>query len=114
VIYPYWTGDTWVFDDPRHDLVQEPFVEGVPRMLERKLEIEHISLESARSGFKAKFSAEPFEGATRWEWHTHEGGGNWYYWPEEDLKGWLCPQLYRYFKDAPRHLYVGASKVNSN
>jgi len=32
-IRPYWDGYTWVFDDERVGLVQEPFVEGVPEMI---------------------------------------------------------------------------------
>ena len=33
-IAPYWLDsvETWVFDDHAVDLVQEPFVSGIPRM----------------------------------------------------------------------------------
>ncbi len=36
VIAPYWleSAQTWVFDDPRVDLQQEPFVEGIPEMID--------------------------------------------------------------------------------
>lgn len=36
VIAPYWLDSvgTWVFDDDAVDLVQEPFVSGVPRMID--------------------------------------------------------------------------------
>jgi hypothetical protein len=33
VIKPYWHLGTWVFDDPATDLVQEPFVSGIPEMI---------------------------------------------------------------------------------
>ena len=35
-IAPYWKEDieTWLFDDPAVDLVQEPFVSGVPEMMD--------------------------------------------------------------------------------
>ena len=35
VIAPYWLEEagTWVFDDPATDLKQEPFVEGIPEMI---------------------------------------------------------------------------------
>ena len=33
VISPYWHAGTWVFDDPATGLVQEPFVAGVPDMI---------------------------------------------------------------------------------
>ena len=34
VIAPYWLHGTWVFDDPRTGLVQEPFVSSVPEMID--------------------------------------------------------------------------------
>ena len=36
VIAPYWLDsvETWVFDDEAVDLVQEPFVGGIPEMIE--------------------------------------------------------------------------------
>ena len=35
VIRPYWYSNTWVFDDPATGLEQEPFVAGVPEMIDR-------------------------------------------------------------------------------
>ena len=32
--------------------------------------------------------------------------GNWYYSPELDMEGWLCPALLKYFDEAPRELFV--------
>ena len=34
VIAPYWDSDTWVFDDERRGLLGEPFVSGVPDMID--------------------------------------------------------------------------------
>ena len=36
VIAPYWVDDlgAWVFDDPKAGLEQEPFVSGVPEMID--------------------------------------------------------------------------------
>ena len=34
VIAPYWDSGTWVFDDERVGLVREPFVSGVPDMID--------------------------------------------------------------------------------
>ena len=34
VISPYWYNGFWVFDDERRGLVQEPFVSGVPDMID--------------------------------------------------------------------------------
>ena len=34
IIAPYFVHGTWVFDDDRVGLVQEPFVSGVPEMID--------------------------------------------------------------------------------
>ena len=34
VIFPYRHNSTWVFDDERVGLVHEPFVSGVPQMID--------------------------------------------------------------------------------
>ena len=33
-IEPYWYGDTWVFDDESVGLEKEPFVKGIPEMID--------------------------------------------------------------------------------
>ena len=38
VIAPYWFEGTWVFDDPEVSLVREPFVSGVPEMINELVE----------------------------------------------------------------------------
>ena len=35
VIQPYWAKGTWVFDDKATGLQQEPFVHGIPEMIDR-------------------------------------------------------------------------------
>jgi hypothetical protein len=35
VIFPYRYHHTWVFDDERVGLVKEPFVSGIPEMIDR-------------------------------------------------------------------------------
>ena len=52
-------------------------------------------------------SATPFPGYTvKLEWRCEEYGGNWYYSPQFDLEGWLCPALFKYFPEAPVEIYV--------
>ena len=103
VIAPYRHHGMWVFDDPRTGLVQEPFVSGADTMIDRVT----AGIPDAASGFVMVFSASPFPGHQyRLEWRRTEGGGNWYYAPQLDLEGWLCPALFRYFAEAPRALFV--------
>lgn len=34
VIFPYRHNKTWVFDDELMELIQEPFVSGIPKMID--------------------------------------------------------------------------------
>ena len=109
VIAPYWLHGTWVFDDPTTDLVQEPFVSGVPEMIDDLV----ADIPDARSGFRLLFSAAPFPGFQRkLEWVREEMGGNWYQADEPPMEGWLCPALFRYFEAAPAELFVKAEALN--
>jgi hypothetical protein len=53
VIAPYWLDSvaTWVFDDERVGLVQEPFVSGVPEMIDDLVR----DILNARAGFRLLF-----------------------------------------------------------
>jgi len=52
------------------------------------------SIPEAERGFRLLFSATPFPGHTvKLEWRREESGGNWYYCPQFDIEGWLCPAL---------------------
>lgn len=103
VIAPYKHLDMWVFDDARVGLVQEPFVSGADTM------IDHVvrDIPNAENGFKMIFSATRFPGAQlTLQWRRGENDGNWYYSPELDMEGWLCPALFRYFAEAPKEIFV--------
>ncbi len=108
VIKPYWYLGTWVFDDPTTDLVQEPFVSGVPEMIDDLVK----DISNARQGFRLLFSADPFPGyQRRLKWDRQEFGGNWYRLNEPPMEGWLCPAMFRYFEVAPAELYVKAEEI---
>jgi hypothetical protein len=105
VITPYWYSGTWVFDDPKVDLVREPFVSGVPEMINVLVE----DIPDARDGFRLTFSHLAFPGHQRkLAWLREEGGGHWYRSEQDDMEGWLCPALFKYFDEAPKELYVKA------
>ena len=92
----------WVFDDPAVGLSREPFVAGIDTMIDRLV----ASIPGAEGGFRLVFSAAPFPGHTvKLEWRRAESGGNWYYCPQFDIEGWLCPALFKYFDKAPAELY---------
>jgi hypothetical protein len=110
IIAPYWLpgAQTWVFDDDRVGLVQEPFVSGIPEMIDDLV----ADIPKARQGFRLLFSADPFPGYQRkLDWVREEMGGNWYRSQEPPMEGWLCPALFRYFDSAPPALYVKAEPL---
>lgn len=105
VIEPYWCQDTWVFDDESVGLEREPFVQGIPEMIDHLVK----DIPNARNGFMLLFSSQPFAGyhveLTRMR---EEYGGYWYKAKDAGAEGWLCPALFRYFDTAPESLYVKA------
>lgn len=108
VIQPYWDHGTWVFDDPAAGLVREPFVSGIPEMIDHLVR----DIRDARKGFRMLFSSSPFP-AYQWEVERvrSEYGGTWYRAVDPPMEGWLCPALFKYFDDAPPRLYVKAEPL---
>lgn len=107
VIAPYWVESvaTWVFDDEAVDLVQEPFVSGIPEMIDDLV----AEIPNARDGFRLLFSAAPFPGFQRKLTRVHEECDGWWYSSDElEAEGWLCPALFRYFDEAPEEIFVKA------
>ena len=97
----------WVFDDPSNNLVQEPFVNGVPQIIETVLQNNEISVREAANGFNMYFSASSFPGSqATLTWLREESGGNWYRCEEPGQQGWLCPALFKYFEEAPKIIHV--------
>ena len=105
VINPYrWEG-LWVFDDPRTDLVREPFIEGADAIIDRVLAEKGII--NPENGFRLLFSSGEFPRYDlKLEWLREGEGGNWYRSEELDMEGWLCPALLKYFDQAPKTLYA--------
>jgi hypothetical protein len=102
-IAPYRQTSTWVFDDPAVGLKAEPFVSGIPQMIDALVQ----DIPQADRGFRLLFSAAPFPGyKVELIRLRSEYGGNWYRWTATNMEGWLCPALAKYFPEAPPTLYV--------
>lgn len=99
VIHPYNDAGIWVFDDPATGLVKEPFVAGIPEIIE--------AIVGEARAFTAIFSANAFPGSryvlTR---QRPDGGGFWYRHAASNQEGWLCPALFRYFAEAPTEIHL--------
>jgi hypothetical protein len=110
VIAPYYKNGTWVFDDEKKGLLEEPFVSGVPQIIDRL----SSDIPEARKGFRLVFSANEFPDfelkAIR---GRPDGGGYWYSIEGTDQEGWLCPALLRYYKTAPETIYAKADPLQN-
>lgn len=105
VLMPYRYADTWVFDDSAAGLHREPFVGGIPEMIDELVK----DIPDAHQGFRLFFSSQPFPGYThKLVWRRSDGNGNWYYSETLQKEGWLCPALFKYFTRPPKELYVKA------
>ncbi len=107
VIAPYWLAEveTWVFNDCAVGLEQEPFVSGVPEMINQLV----ADIPNARDGFRLQFSQAPFPGFQRKLTRLRQELGGWWYRSDApEMEGWLCPALFRYFEFAPEEIYIKA------
>lgn len=112
VIAPYYdeTVGTWLFDDPSRGIEREPFVEGVPVMIDDLVK----NIPDARSGFRLLFSSSPFPGfQRRLDRVREEMGGVWYATDDPLMEGWLCPVFFQYFDEAPKNIFVKAEAKSS-
>jgi hypothetical protein len=108
VIAPYWYSGTWVFDDKAAGLKMEPFIQGIPEMINELVK----DIPYARGGFRLLFSASPFPGyQVELEWTREQDGGNWYRVKGQTPEGWLCPALFKYFEVTPRNIFAKAESL---
>ena len=107
VIAPYRYAGTWVFDDAAVGLHREPFVAGIPEMIDDMVK----DIPEADKGFRLLFATQPFPGHTqKLTWRRGDKSGNWYYSAQYAKEGWLCPGLFKYYAEAPKELYAKAEK----
>lgn len=110
IIFPYRHNHTWVFDDEKLGIVKEPFVSGIPEMIDILIQ----DIKNSDEGFKMIFSSSPFPGyqaeliALRPEYN-----GYCYRWENHNLEGWLCSVLFKYFDQTPQIIYCQAQSLYS-
>jgi hypothetical protein len=108
VIKPYWYEGTWVFDDQQVGLRREPFIAGVPEMINQVVK----DVPNARQGFRLTCSEHEFPGyQKKLDWVRADRGGNFYRLEETGMEGWLCPAMFRYFSHTPKTLYVRTDAI---
>lgn len=107
-IHPYpINGRGFYFDEPRLDVYKEAFVAGIPEMMYRACEKYGIDPNNLTCNFSAtKFPSKSMV-HLKWVESTDENGtGNVYRWEEENMEGWFCPCLLKFFDKAPKNLYI--------
>ena len=103
-INPYKSEGLWMFDDDSVGLHREVLF--TDQLIERAT----AKFKEPEKGFCLTFGSEPFEGYQyKLNWKKAERGGNVYHCPELDAEGWLCPALFKYFDEAPKHIYATAN-----
>lgn len=114
VIHPYYHQHSWVFDDEEKGLVKEPFVAGADDFIDYILS-KMGKLTVGKKGFTLLFSQMPFMGQQQvLSYQKKAFGGSLYtvisdpdFRNHEDVNQmWLCPALFKYFRKAPKKLYV--------
>jgi hypothetical protein len=106
-IAAYRKNGGWSFDDASVGLLAEPFVAGIPEMID-------ILAAQVKTWDQIllTFSLSDFPGALiRLNRTREEFGGNWYRWADREMDGWLCPALSHYFPAAPDTIYIKAERV---
>lgn len=94
----YRTHSGWAFDDARVGLLAEPFVMGIPEILNRYVKGDI---------FVATFSKDEFPGAhVRFDLIREEHLGGWYRDEGTQMEGWLCPATLRYFDVLPKQIHI--------
>lgn len=103
VIYPYRTKAGWSFDDAEVELHGEPFIAGLPEIID--------SVAGEVDNFTAYISKDPIPDYTillnRMDDKNEIG---WYEMEGTELVGWLCPATLKYFENYPKQIYVKIEK----
>lgn len=119
IIQPYNYNGALVFDDARTGLVQEPFVNGADLAL--RIAAQSLGVNPER--FNLIFSKDRFPGyqfTAEWLRKGFEDdgvpdplSGDWYKvrLGENEMDGWLCPALLKYFDAAPPMIYFQIQAV---
>jgi hypothetical protein len=102
VLEMYHHAGTWVFTDEKRDLVNEPFVLGVPEIFDSVIEEQNLK---GNHLYRVIFSDQNFPLAhAEVEKISEEGGGAWYK-HKKTPPGWLCPATLKFFKEFPERIF---------
>lgn len=105
VIQIYEHCGTWAFTDKARGLTHEPFVAGIPEIIDFCIDAYG---DKTKETHRIVFSAEYFPLCQGHMTKTsNEHGGAWYQFDVQDggFKGWLCPATLKFFDSHPEKIY---------
>ena len=100
----------WAFDDASRDIIQEPFVSGIPEI------INHYVPENIERAILT-FSPLPFPGYTislSLDKAKAKDLETWYIDDNTGMRGWLCSVLFQYMNPAPAKIYAKLEPINGD
>lgn len=109
IIKVYRHCGTWAFTDKARELVHEPFVAGIPEIIDHFVSTNGTQDQETHS---ITFSGSDFPGSQGvLQRGRPESGGFWYHFMSlsKTLDGWLCPATLKYFNEHPEHLFVSVN-----
>lgn len=110
----YWADDLglWAFDDKKHNLVKEPFLQDMTNIISDAV-VSYLQKDVDK--FRIMFSAKEFPGShSKLTFKKEEDGGAWYEYQKYDgelMEGWLCPALYSYFDKTPETIHFRVENI---
>ena len=103
-ITPYRDGRVWSFDDPTRALKREPFVAGIPEIINMFIPREQDTCDITFAGMQfpgAQGCLTMVSGGSEETGTVYELSAEGF----PPMQGWLCPALFKYFDEAPEELW---------
>lgn len=108
VIYPYRTVGGWSFDDAEVGLKGEPFVAGIPEIIDFVVGDDNKFVcflsHSPIPNYNCHLQKTKVKG-------YEDNSTGWYKMEGTNMVGWLCPATLKYFADYPEHIYCRIEKI---
>lgn len=98
----------WVFDYPSLGIIDEPFVEGIPQIIEHHLKKMNLLATARQEGFVVQFTVDGKLSHTdlKLELEEEDAEGGHFIDNSSGLRGWLCPDLRTFLGRVPEKLSV--------
>ena len=115
VIFMRWNKEfkQWCFDIPILGIEDEPFVSGIPEIIDYHLSRGNKLKGAKENGTSVLFSGDKNKPKNFSVGHyfklvklQEENGGCWYRDPTSKMEGWLCPNLFQFFATAPKQIHI--------